>query len=515
MRVERFYHSAPSSAESTAEPLRAFIASGCDSVLPAHAFPAGLEAAAYALKKRIICPRWWLVGVVSQWLIKDSEQLALQLSLQEDDWVLSGPNVSVKFFPIVVALWTEIFAQLSRSETREERTLEIVLARILRGTAAEIKAQREFITDYLSAALRVQKVRSVATRLSNKSQKNAFSSSSQLVLDAVGLLQVVENVVLKDGFSETLLVTFVRDPARLFSADIEDLLPIAFQKNFSKIQMPSQSMTRLSASIISLQPDVLQALSRAVSPKKLCSYLALELSKSDEKSNDEQSSEERVWRGRALGTKELSKLHKEQLARSQSFYDHGILSWENEAPKQRVRHMVVRSSKQADSGIVHCWRMSQHALDAIQFENALSKVLYREEELVESIEPSGSCPTALPPTKFDSENQSPAIMMISSELSVTSNKSLLDTSTDAIHEPVGMTTIREKITHIFPQKSQSTFSKKGDSWSDDDFLMRVSEFYESLTPLQQQAFERERKKMTLEQFKKYVTPALIRMRKRH
>jgi hypothetical protein len=40
--------------------------------------------------------------------------------------------------------------------------------------------------------------------------------------------------------------------------------------------------------------------------------------------------------------------------------------------------------------------------------------------------------------------------------------------------------------------------------------MCVADFYESLTPLQQQAFERERRRMSPEQFRAYVTPALMR-----
>ena len=46
--------------------------------------------------------------------------------------------------------------------------------------------------------------------------------------------------------------------------------------------------------------------------------------------------------------------------------------------------------------------------------------------------------------------------------------------------------------------------------SDDEFIILVSEFYESLKPLQKKAFERERACMTAEQFRAFMTPILKR-----
>ena len=49
-----------------------------------------------------------------------------------------------------------------------------------------------------------------------------------------------------------------------------------------------------------------------------------------------------------------------------------------------------------------------------------------------------------------------------------------------------------------------------ESLSDNDFIILVSEFYESLKPLQRKAFERERSGMNPEQFRLYMTPILKR-----
>lgn len=542
MRVERFYHSAPSAAESTAKSSRALTTTGGDFALPAHAFPKSLEAAAYALRKRLICPRWWLIGVMSQWLSKDAEQLALQLSLNDGDWVLSGPSVSVKTFPIIVQLWTEIFAQLSCGNLQDECVLELELSRVLRGTSAEIFAQRSFATEYLSSALRVQKVRTSAGKSQSKRSRSAGGPIPHLVLEPVGHVQMIENVVLKEGTDDTLFITFSRDPRRLFTMEPEELLPASLKMGERKSEHQSCGSNGMSESIVSLQPDVLQAMSRAVSPKKLCSYLSIELMKTvAEASADELTMAEGVWRGRAMGVKEIAKMHKEHLARAQSFYDHGLLSWENEAPKERVRDLVSRSPKQADAGVVHCWRMSQHAMDAVQFEQALSNV-FRSENLdgrqlsasvtvsLEStsrvvdpivtvekapVSPSGKLPAPVIIEKIaiPSIEKHPVEKRMHHETPMISSSTpdvLIATGAKLVAQTEGLSA--QGVTQSF--SATRTVSARANVWNDDDFLMCVAEFYESLTPLQQQAFERERKRMSPEQFKKYVTPALTRLRSR-
>jgi hypothetical protein len=238
------------------------------------------------------------------------------------------------------------------------------------------------------------------------------------------------------------------------------------------------------------------------------------MKKHSERTQDSQDQQEQFWRGRALGTRELSKLHKEQLARAQAFYDHGILSWENEAPRERVRHLMGRSPKQADSGIVHCWRMSQHALDAVQFERALSGVLQDGPSVALDSAVVNDAPAALveSPAKAVSSRIAPV-----QQVGLTTNVQRAERvvsftdSRNLQNETVGRPAAAEKTVN---QSKTSDSLSKPDVWSDDDFLMCVAEFYESLTPLQQQAFERERRKMSPEQFKRYVTPALMRLRNR-
>jgi hypothetical protein len=355
----------------------------------------------------------------------------------------------------------------------------------------------------------------------------------------------VENVVLKRGSSHMLSLTFSRDPRKLLSDEVEELLPSLLRNgDTKKTSELSVGCDAIAPALVSLQPDVLQALSRSVSPKKMCSYLALELMKAKEAKVDshDESAVDAVWCGRTLGLDELSKLHKEQLARAQTFYDHGILSWENEAPRQRVRSLAGRSLARSESGIVHCWRMSQHALDAFQFERALSAA-FRENEFSCLAAPAAErmCVTDGHENQMDQGGDD----LFVSQIDRKNLKESFESSMKQASQPSHSTELSPQYSDAFSAEAPHSLPLVKDSlkirkdtvqlilqdesntrqvvskqnqhsrpsvWSDDEFLMCVAEFYESLTPLQQQAFERERKKMSPEQFKKYVTPALLKLR---
>ena len=563
MRVERFYHSAPSAAENNVEAIRGHGATSAAVSLIERAFPQGLELSAYALRKRLVCPRWWLIGVMSQWLAKDSDFLVGQLGLREGDFILSGSPLSAKTFPLIVSLWTELLAQLS-SDGNQGTTVELNLGRILKGTVHEVHEQLEFLTSYLSSALRIQKMKMIQPRSSNRRQKSQQSTSAVLAPDSVGLVQIVENVVLTDAVNQKLVVTFTRDPRKLFSLEVEEMIPFSLLSH----ERDGQGLSACGSATVTLQPDVLQAMSRSLSPKKLIPYLSLELLKSNKivPGDKVNNLEESVWRGRALGSKELTQMHKDQLVQARSFYDHGLLSWENEAPRQRVRALVGKASvSSSTSGIVHCWRLSQHAVDAIQFEQALSSFLRSREALnkpsldcsspqpreslpvgetshqreihpvVEAPQPRVSLPVMEAPHQKEILPAVEAPFKMSRiEVSEKSSQKVLASHLDGVrHNPLssrvaserqvpagtsrrshGVVVIDAPITRSAPQKSVANTAprepKNKDVWTDDEFLMCVADFYESLTPLQQQAFERERRRMSPEQFRAYVTPALMR-----
>lgn len=534
MRIERFYHSAPTAAESTEDVSRLCASSSSAVALIERAFPQGLEISPYALRKRLVCPRWWLVGVMCQWLTKDTEALVVQLGLKEGEYILSGSPLTAKTFPLIVALWTELLSQIS-VPSFSGTTVELNLSRILRGTVAEMSEQREFVTSYLSSALRIQKLKSVSVKTSSRRGKLHQNSGPCLIPESLGMMQIVENVVLVDALNQNLVVTFSKDPRKLFSDEIADLIPF----NLLGERRENFNLSALGAAIVTLQPDVLQAMSRSVSPKKLIPYLSLELMKAShtEVQAEGLQQEGDIWRGRALTCKELPVMHNEQLSRARSFYDHGLLSWENEAPRQRVRALAQKSQgSTANSGIVHCWRLSQHALDAVHFERALSTFLSAEEVVDSTVLPpaSTSAPSPILPSRMESAPAAKTLDARNFSINSAASKPI-DTKTvivtpsaarpvEAKRESVPSQVMRpiEAKNCSVPAASQRIIThspvretKLSPIWTDDEFLMCVAEFYESLTPTQQQAFERERRRMSPEQFKLYVTPALMRHKARN
>ncbi len=556
MQFERLYHNAVSTAEGPFETERGASSHSSALTLLQNAFPQALEASAYALRKRLICPRWWLIGVMSQWMVKDFETLTKRLGLNEDDFVFAGPTINAKNFPLVAALWTELLAQVSIN-CFESPTVELNLRRILRGTSAEIFEQREFLTHYLSSALRIQKVKFIVPRPSRSRTKTFQQKKPQLALESVGLVQIFENVILSESDSQRLSITFAKCPRKLFSNSLFELLPVALRS-----KPESHQVEQYSSAFVTLQPDVLQAMSRSASPKKLVPYLSLEITKSQQGGAPSQTECELsagVWRGRSVLSQELTRLHKDELSQSRSLYDHGLLSWENEAPRQRIRALKRESVGESGnaSGIVHCWRLSQHVIDAISFEQALTKHLSSSELVtnqiatqsqtkallaqgesdysprVERAQEFSSYPSDSPEagsqkivasTITSHEDAESTIFKASSSSEVAAQKHTAlyvkakpSVSKVASHQSIDMCLSEKSTSHHQPQKrviaytSQRELQSK-DVWSDDEFLMCVAEFYESLTPLQQQAFERERRRMSPEQFKVYVTPALKRFK---
>lgn len=568
MRVERFYHSAPCAAENSAEFARASSSHANALAVFEQAFPQALEASAYALRKRLVCPRWWLIGVMAQWGSKDSDLLSGMLALNEGDFILSGSPLTAKTFPLLVSFWTEVFFQISNPNRPEVCAIEFESSRVVRGTSKEVAEQREFLTSYLSSALRIQRLKSVQQRSTGKRAKHSQQASTTFSLESLGLVQMIENVVLQEEGSGRVIVTFTRDPKQLFSLTPDELIPPSVSERGKKKGEPLP----IESVLVTLQPDILQAMSRSHSPKKLLPYLSLELRKSlTEGDSDVRSGiESNVWRGRPLGAKELSNAHKEQIALARSFYDHGLLSWENEAPRLRVRQLSAQSAGvQSESGIVHCWRLSQHAIDAVQFEQALTSYLNNEQVINKPMIESSAfvqIPPAEPLLKSRSQSLNAVcaprgagaegVSTASTQLSVSEpsetvpqrapqmkpflhhgfSRKLSAASTDVIQrsgaqrqidvkpqarmkaeKPVNSSSSGESLPPIHSERTSSLLTSREQSssgvnvvWNDDEYLMSVAEFYESLTPLQQQAFERERRRMSPEQFRQYVTPALKR-----
>lgn len=551
MQLERLYHSAVSTAEGSIDTERGS-ASLCSSLaLLQNAFPQALETSAYSLRKRLICPRWWLTGVIGQWMSKDLELMTERLGIGEGDLIFSGPSLTAKNFPLVVSLWTELLAQVSNDADSAGYTVEVNLRRVLRGTASEIDEQREFLTQYLSAALKIQKVKWVQPRACRTRTRMSPSKAASLSAEPVGLMQIFENVLLSETDRQKLLITFAKNPRKLFSMDLTDLLPAQLH-GLCHVAGARQSLPGL----VTLQPDVLRAMSRSVSPKKLIPYLSLELTKSALTSDGTATSDgvaEGVWRGRSVVSRELPRLHKEELTQARALYDHGLLSWENEAPRQRIRNIKKETVGEggSSSAIVHCWRLSQHVIDALSFEQAVTRHLSQDEVIsargltgaastlqlecdapfskpvggerpsidsvgatLERFVPETSRPPDDKPRKMTSSAvTTPKSASVTASLTRAQGTSLGTTSQKTIEVSLPEASKRQGQSNkrVVAFSSQKELQSK-ETWSDDEFLMCVAEFYESLTPMQQQAFEREMRRMSPEQFKVYVTPALKRFK---
>lgn len=211
------------------------------------------------------------------------------------------------------------------------------------------------------------------------------------------------------------------------------------------------SSRALGVELISLASPVLTAL--GANSKRFTAYLQWELARQRAiLSNNHSTNHLSTFKEFEEASKALPNVVKD----SKLLYEHGLLSWNDESPRQSISAITRTLGKRPGS---------------ILFVQRCSEVSRRATELEASVCGVGTSPPKGPeiPTQSAPTNYAAPI-------------------------------------HSAKKPKANGESKKAPI--EDDFLRRVEEFYASLTPTQRQSFERERSRMTPEQFKRYFTPVL-------
>jgi hypothetical protein len=279
--------------------------------------------------------------------------------------------------------------------------------------------------------------------------------------------------------------------------------------------------------------------------KKILHYLFLEFSKQEDIENQINN-----WSAFAIESKYIGSFHKTLLTNAPSLYDHGVLGWNVTAPniklselKQKISSKCPQHGVLSSNSIIYCWQVSDQAKEAVELEQTLSEKL----AYLKNNPPSCLSSTPLSfdqqyvPQKKGLSNKGALFLEPSSHQfkKVRKEKAFkaekIEKKLLQDHEAQFTTLfdhdsknspkkhVQDKTTSVVttsvtrrpavePQKEiikKKVLSVK-DILSDHDFIILVSEFYESLKPLQKRAFERERSGMTAEQFRIYMTPILKR-----
>ena len=534
-------------------------------VVPAREKHASLTASqAYALKKRIFAPLWWLDG----YLLKSSSRDAFGVELlrqRENTLAVVGPELSPKHMPLMFAIWNEFVAAAAAGPGAEPQ-VRIGLDRILRGTGSEIAELISVIETYWSRPFSLFQIQPSVRQI--KKQK-----SYQMV--SAGCINFVRHARVESAAHTELVLDLMIDLSDLCLGNMEALIPRAYLQNMHSVQTHTNvHRSALRQGFVSVNPDVLRAFGTGASAKKLSSYLFIEQVKLDESFLLGGSG----WCGRVVTSKELPSFHRDLLSRTKALYDHGIFGWENGAPPMRISQLSQQQARDNAVGVsrgsvVHCWKLSSPALDAADMESAvLQKIALQSAErpslaalkFKNNALPQGlhvPLAQAVPlvqtaaPRQPQAQSQSivqvplvqrfpahtapvhPAPHPLSAETSLLKSREVLHQSDVAsspsvermapglkkvrppLPEPQTLFDSGEGQSHrkppgiSWPAASSSTLASTGELL-EHEFLVRVAEFYESLTPIQRLAFERQRSSMSVDQFRTYVAPILLRARRR-
>lgn len=415
----------------------------------------------YALKRRLFVPSWWLLGTL---LSHGSREAWFDhLAYKHVGRTIAAPmNVTSKNILVLLSIWHEIITQVLSNRTDEENQIRFEISSFLLGTKKDNQEICSQIESIWSCPLRLFEVKPSPTRQNSAllSQFGNMSFSKQA--------HVTHDV---DGIWLTLDLT---QSCRQTCQPIE----------LSRYQ-------DLQHNLISLNPTVIRSMGAKASMKKVLHYLFLEYSKHLHDNKDQ-------WNSFAVKSHGVSAFHKDMLSHCSSLYDHGILGWNNSAPAAKISHIKSQySNDNLSSPVVFSWPISQQAEQAYQLESSLSsKLMSLDQQTHFHEKPFVEKKTLFPEPPPDELRR----------LREKTLKEKMPPSDSKKRRTFDMQT-------LFDDSSvRGKAISKADVITDTEFMILVSEFYESLKPMQKKAFENERRGMTQDQFRSYMMPILQKKR---
>jgi hypothetical protein len=474
----------------------------------------------YALKKRLLAPSWWVEGVLLS--LGSKEAWFDSLMAKRAGKLIAAPsNINTKNITLMFAIWHEALSHIF-SLKNDEMILRFQINKYLIGTQKDVLDTCKQLENIWATPLNLFEVKP-----SKKARSLSLSRAGSL-----GFIQhaQIENDV--DGI--------------WFSLSLSQSL-----QSFYCPQKINQDTSSLKASFISINPVVIQSMGRKASVKKILNYLFLEFSK-QESSNHQVNN----WSSIPIESKNISSFHKEILVNVPALYDHGVLGWNIAAPNVKLSELKNKLFENSYNdinsslgSIVYCWQLSDQAKEASELEQAISEKLmtispnfFNLQQVPPSIPlskivvkaASGSGVTLFPeppPDQLKKARKEKALKAEKAEKVDKIEKKLEKKLEKKVYipkdDPVVKKTSKKIMSQTLFDSSDTLFhdipvinNKKEiikkkivsvkEALSDNDFIVLVSEFYESLKPLQKKAFERERAGMTTDQFRVYMTPILKR-----
>lgn len=450
----------------------------------------------HSLKKRLLVPAWWIEGLILHLGTKEPWfQSIAATRLGKTIAISSGVNLK-NIIPLC-SIWHEVISKsLRTSDDNDDRCLQIELNKFLTGTQDDLRNLCKQIESILASPFQLCEVKTSKKTKALQLSKNGYMSF-------IRRAQIEYNV---DKI--TLHLTLSQSPQELCN--------------------PSE-ISSASPRFISINPVVIQCMG-ARSNKKLLNYLFLETFKQDA------TAHKNNWSSFYVENNSLASFHKDVLNSAPLLYDHGVLGWNNSAPNIKISEIkkqklaCVSTPPEKMSGGIYSWQLSAQTKEACELENTVGqKVFENQHGLLES-HPDST--TLFPEPPADQLKLARAQKRVLPAHPVEKPKERVVKKTPTRpkepNELIVSKKIREKPPTLFDDSSISAPLFKNQTpnpfspalnvhkehvehtMTDNEFMICVSEFYESLKPIQKKVFERERRGMSTHQFRSYMMPILLR-----
>lgn len=458
----------------------------------------------YALKKRLLAPAWWVEGILLS--LGGKEAWFDSLIAKRLGKVITAPaKINAKNLVLMFGIWHEALSRIFTLEN-ENLTLRFQINKYLSGTQKDVLDACKQLEELWATPYNLYEVKPA-------------KKSKQLSLSKSGNYSFIQHAQIENDVDGIWLSMTLSHPIQTFY--------------MSKKSNIHSTAFEFKTSFISINPVVIQSMGRKASIKKILNYLFLEYSKQEGIEYNINN-----WASFPIDTKNICSFHKEILLNVPSLYDHGVLGWNIAAPniklselKSKLLEKAHNSLETQQNSIVYCWQMSEQAKEASELEQAISEKLMsfthakdlEYSDLVElppKQEKRGTLFPEPPPDQLTLIRKEKALKAEKIEKKIEPKKeSVLKKSTKKIVANTlfdtenSKTDVQVKVEYNHEVKKRIVKKKElsvKESLSDNDFIILVSEFYESLKPLQRKAFERERAGMNPEQFRLYMTPILTR-----
>jgi hypothetical protein len=259
-------------------------------------------------------------------------------------------------------------------------------------------------------------------------------------------------------------------------------------------------------SVVSLNPDVLRAFAQGRSQKKLNSYLLIETAKRRKIVESQPA-----WNGGIVSGAVLASFHKELMGRTKALYDHGVFGWEDWAPRERISQIRKRMSKGplACAGVLHVFRVSDHALAASRLEDCMSLTTSAPSVKVVNANVLQSHADGMSLLRSSFAKELPPPEESAPDLVVEVAAPVVEVAAPVVEVAAPVVEVAEVVAEVaVPVAEVERHGAEAASQANDEFLVKMMEYLESLSADEQEALMRERNRMNKVRFRNYMARKL-------